>query len=165
MKQIVLQLDDERYQVLVEALDCFIRKPEKGAAYMQYPEKERVMAEQLKGLIITQWTGSRYTSQEMEVIEAVKSNVMPVHEYVHDAKAGVCSRCGLSERHNIHLDPVSQEYVRIGKEKMPIRVGKEKQPVNYHRFEPSTKLDGTPDYKRCVICHKGQRAHVHRLDD
>jgi hypothetical protein len=61
-KQIVLQLNEERYQVLVEALDCFIRKPEKGAAYMQYPENERVMAEQLKGLVITQWTGNRKAS-------------------------------------------------------------------------------------------------------
>jgi hypothetical protein len=149
IKQIVLQLDSQRYLVLTEALKLY-------ASHENTTEKCGIIAEQLDGLVTTQWTGSR---------EEIKSNIMPVHEYVPDVGSEVCIRCGLSSRHNIHNLEVSLEQVAKIATKFDKITAGEKQPMNYHRFEPSTKLDGTPDYKRCAICHKGQRARVHSLDE
>jgi homoserine acetyltransferase len=111
MKQIVLQLDSQRYLVLTEALKVY-------AMNKHTVEKCKVIAEQLEGLVTTQWTGSRtdYTSQEMEVINevseltakainagAVKSNIMPIHRFVPSkGKDNNCNRCGLAKRHKIH---------------------------------------------------------------
>lgn len=157
MKQIVLQLDEDRYRVLVRALTCISDQTEWTAnpQFATVTEREQVMAEQLKGLVMTQYTGSR---------EEIKSNIMPVHEYVPDEVAGVCKRCGLSSRHNIHNLEVSLEQVAKIATKFDEVVHGEKKPIYFHNFEPSTNEDGTPNYKRCAICHKGQKAKPHSLD-
>jgi hypothetical protein len=138
IKQIVLQLDEDRYKVLVKAL-TYMSEIESEIAWQ---EKERVMAEQLKGLVITQWTGSR---------EEVKSNIMPISDTGWQKGKIKNTLQGWTD---IIVKPVLDPGIGEHSEK-------EKKVLNYHSFEPSTNFDGTPNYKKCAICHKGQKARVH----
>jgi hypothetical protein len=87
MKQIILQLDFERYNVLVSAL---------GEFKSQF-DKEMAIAEQLKGLVITQWTGSR-----KEVKPNREDKKLNLHPFVAGAEGGKCGICGRSEKHKLH---------------------------------------------------------------
>jgi hypothetical protein len=104
-KQIMLQLDEERYNLVLTALNCIIRDVPRHNIIGSFTEKERVIAEQIKGLVITQWTSSReeepkYVTRFDKVVSEEEHRTLNLHSFAGDSKK--CNWCGRSRKHKLH---------------------------------------------------------------